>query len=632
MGFNFKFVDNFVNLLSGIGMPGRDKQTGATFTFSQYSTGELEAAYRSDWIARKIVNIPPQDSTREWREWHAEVDDVEQLEATEKALDIQRKLKNALALARLYGGSAIVMGVDQGDPSKELDVETVTKDQLKFIRVLPKHQLGVGPIINDVLSPYAGEPEYFSRMVGQSGDFTSGEFRIHPSRVIIFRGEALPSAGTIGSSDIWGDSVLQSMMDAIIDTTSVVRTIATMVNEAKIDVIKIPDLTAALSNEDSSKRLITRFTHANTYKSIINSILLDKDEEWQRIASDFTTLPEIMRMFFLNVSGAADIPVTRMLGQSPAGLSATGESDIRNYYDRIASDQANELTPLLSRLDEVLIRSALGSRDPSTYYEWRSLWQMTESEQAEIWKKKADIFKVDADVGLMDLEALRIGRQNQLIEDGVYPGLESALELQEMLGEESMESPEDQPDPAEPQLALPIAPGDPETSQIETPDSVTDSEPKTLYVHRDVQNIKDIKAWAKKNGFKSISKNLHVTVVYSKTPVDWMKMGNAWEATLEIHDGGPRQIDQFGVNGAVVLLFASNELKYRHGQMRNQGASSDYDDYQPHITITYKADGLDLGMVEPYRGRIVLGPEIFEEISSEKLEPGWKPDFDELPL
>ena len=43
----------------------------------------------------------------------------------------------------------------------------------------------------------------------------------------------------------------------------------------------------------------------------------------------------MVRTFLQVAAGAADIPVTRLLGQSPAGLSATGESDTRNYYDMI---------------------------------------------------------------------------------------------------------------------------------------------------------------------------------------------------------------------------------------------------------------------------------------------------------
>ena len=68
-------------------------------------------------------------------------------------------------------------------------------------------------------------------------------------------------------------------------------------------------------------------------------------------------------------ASAADIPVTRLLGQSPAGLSATGDSDTRNYHDMIAARQELDLRPQLERLDALLLRSAGVDRElvsPST--------------------------------------------------------------------------------------------------------------------------------------------------------------------------------------------------------------------------------------------------------------------------
>ena len=79
--------------------------------------------------------------------------------------------------------------------------------------------------------------------------------------------------------------------------------------------------------------------------------------------------------FLQSVSGAADIPGTRLLGQSPAGMNATGESDLRNYYDRLQA---------MFRMDEALIRSALGSRPADVYYDWAPLWGMSEKEKADV--------------------------------------------------------------------------------------------------------------------------------------------------------------------------------------------------------------------------------------------------------
>ena len=127
---------------------------------------------------------------------------------------------------------------------------------------------------------------------------------------------------------------------------------------------------------------------------------------------------------------------------SPAGLNATGESDLINYYDRIHSDQELRLTPALEKLDIALQRSALGKFDEDIFYEWRPLWQMTEEAKANMAKVKADQAAVDAATGLVPFEALVHGRCNQLVEDGTYPGLEAGLEEaiknQESLDEEML--------------------------------------------------------------------------------------------------------------------------------------------------------------------------------------------------
>lgn len=147
---------------------------------------------------------------------------------------------------------------------------------------------------------------------------------------------------------------------------------------------------------------------------------------------------------------------------------------------------------------------------------------------------------------------------------------------------------------------------------------VGDARPRTLYVSRPVTNAADIIAWAKAQGFETTltADDLHVTIAYSRRPVDWIAVGES-AARVEIQPGGPRLVEPLGDKGAVVLLFSSWELGWRHGQIREAGASWDWPEYQPHITLSYRAGGLDLETVEPYRGRIILGPERFEELDED---------------
>lgn len=131
---------------------------------------------------------------------------------------------------------------------------------------------------------------------------------------------------------------------------------------------------------------------------------------------------------------------------------------------------------------------------------------------------------------------------------------------------------------------------------------------KTLYINRPIMNAEDIIAWAKAQGFVATlpAEDMHVTVAFSKKPVDWNMVGLDKETFVSA--GGPRSVEALGDAGAIVLKFADESLRARWGAIRDMGASWDYDSYKPHITISYSG-GVDLANVIPYDGPIYLGAE-----------------------
>jgi phage gp29-like protein len=152
--------------------------------------------------------------------------------------------------------------------------------------------------------------------------------------------------------------------------------------------------------------------------------------------------------------------------------------------------------------------------------------------------------------------------------------------------------------------------------------------PRPLYVYRSLKNTKEVLAWAKGQGFTSTlpAADLHVTICYSKRPVDWFKMGSAWgteNGGLIIAPGGARVVATLGEN-ATVLMFSSADLEWRHENMVDAGASWDFPSYHPHVTISYDGAPADLAAVEPYTGKLVFGHEIFEP-----LDEDWKAGLSE---
>ena len=249
--------------------------------------------------------------------------------------------------------------------------------------------------------------------------------QLHPSRVIRFIGLPLPDPMLSGL--VWGDSVLQPVNDAVKMCGLVNGTLATLISELKIDIIKIPDMAEIVSTAEGTQKLQTRFATANAMKSVVNTVVLDASEEWQRVQANLTGMPEIITTYLQIASGAADIPASRFLGLPHRGLNTSGDVDFRNYYDKLAGEQTTVLKPAMCVLDEVIIRSALGSRPPEISYEWNSLWQLSDGDKATIALQKAQAYQIDVNAGQIPAVALANGRVNQLIEDGTYPGLAESI-------------------------------------------------------------------------------------------------------------------------------------------------------------------------------------------------------------
>jgi uncharacterized protein len=412
-------TDSLVNLVSSLG-GDKDKATQARFSYRDGLTRtEIDALYYRNWIGGKVVDIPADDSTREWRQWYAAKAAVAALEEEEKRLRLRQKVNLALKLAAKDGGAALLIG-DGGAPDAEFDPALVGRRGLTFVHVVSRWDLSVEGIVLDPRSPWYGQASMY-RMFLPDGT-TIG---IHPSRVIPFLG--VPRPDRLVLMDPWGDSVYERLHDSIRDATAGSQTAASMLQEAKVDVVQVPGLTQGVQNAEYRQAVLQRFGLAMTLKALNNSLLLDKEESWEQKTLTFQGLPEIIEKLLTICAGAADMPVTRLLGRAPAGMNATGKADLEAYYTMVRSRQEGRLRPALEALDEALIRSALGRTPRGVYYEWRTLWSQPATDLAEISHKRAMAVRELAQAAIFKPEALQSAVIGQLEEDGFLPDIGEAV-------------------------------------------------------------------------------------------------------------------------------------------------------------------------------------------------------------
>jgi phage-related protein (TIGR01555 family) len=372
--------------------------------------------------------------TREGRDWQADDDAIEKLEALERKLGLWHKIRAALTAARLFGGAAMILGLP-GEPSQLAGRPGI--DALKYVTVVSRYQITVGPLDTDLRSPYFGQPTYYEM------NSTSAGVKIHPSRVIAIIGQPVP-IGSIAWGDnqgFWGDPLLLSIEAACKNVDSSQQNIAALLSEAKVDTITMARLSDNLGTTDGENILATRIRVAQMFQSMFNTRLLDggngpdQADKWETRQLSFAGLPEVVRAFQVYVAGVADIPYSRLFGESPGGLNATGNSEQTDFNKMIRSKQNTELRPVLDRLDEYLIPSALGSRPSDIYWTFAPLEEVNPETAAKIEKSDAETVKIYADAGLVSTEVLSAMARGRLIESGYWPGVEKAYEEADEAGE-----------------------------------------------------------------------------------------------------------------------------------------------------------------------------------------------------
>jgi len=122
------------------------------------------------------------------------------------------------------------------------------------------------------------------------------------------------------------------------------------------------------------------------FQSVEGINVIDADDAYENLPPPgFSGLSDVLLQFGQQLAGALQVPLVRLFGQSPAGLSASGESDMRTYYDGIKHRQEEQLHPSVTRIYTALARS-LGL-DDDVSIAFNPLWQMTEEQKAEIASK-----------------------------------------------------------------------------------------------------------------------------------------------------------------------------------------------------------------------------------------------------
>ena len=422
-------MDGWVNLITGLGSLARDKLQSTFFERNRRMTDdELESLFEDD-IAAKIVEKLPEDALSKGFELEIKPDaedpnaeDVAQTKEMSAAimkayneLEATPRLVDAWVWGRLFGGGGLYLITDDpGMAEDELD-----PDQLKKIRsllVVDKRDLHPIFFENDPESPRFGEATMYQ--ITRTGTAAtqanvSVPLRVHWSRLIIFEGTRT-TLRRKAENDGWSRSVLQRVNTVLMQFNVSWQGVAHLLTDSAQGVFKMQGLIKMIAS-GGMEQINKRMQVVDMGRSVARAVVLDAEKEsFERQETTFVGQAQMMAQFTVRLSAAANMPATILMGQSPKGMDATGESDQEIWDDIVVVGQEHTLDPRLKRLLFLLMKSKDGPTKGAVPANWdvvyNALRQMTQKETAEIRKLVADKDKLEIDAGIVTAEEVTISR------------------------------------------------------------------------------------------------------------------------------------------------------------------------------------------------------------------------------
>lgn len=460
-------TDGFSNLLTKVGDRYRDKSKAVSFARDYVDEISAEEIWLGDDMAARVIELPPkvqlqhgfrvsiselepkdengkpyaekldlamekEPSESDESDPEEADDDVEEMglpdpdeqeenaeekEAEERTkaildeIEATSKFIEARQWSRAYGGSALLLGIDDGLPFEK----PVKEDRIKAVRwlvVLRPREIRPLKYHDDPKSGFYGKPKLYEVQRETSGRVAGKTFQVHHSRVIRFDGIKVSSRHT-ASNNGWGDSVLNRLFEPLADFQQSFKTIPTLISEFSQGVHKMKDLASLLmgDGEDVVKKRIETMDLA---RSVLRSLVIDAEDDFTRVQTPVSGLPDLLDRQAKRFAAAADMPVAMVLGDQPAGLNATGEASTRWWYDAQEADRELKVRPAINRLVRLILLSQEGPTkgvEPARWtIEFGNLWKPTAAEEADIRGKVANADKAYVDAGVLTPEEVAISR------------------------------------------------------------------------------------------------------------------------------------------------------------------------------------------------------------------------------
>lgn len=391
-------ADSYVNMMNRY---GTSKDSHEHYQYVQEPTvpdDTLAAMYEGNGLFAKIIDAPAEEALKHGFTL-SDVSDEKIEDFYQEALDEldwDETAMTAMKWARLFGGSIIVMLINDGRGLEEpLDWQNIKS--IDDLRVYDRSviQPDYSTMFNyDPQDPFRtrgsrlGMPEFY-HVTSRNGTFT-----VHESRCLVFTNGVLPENCSNSVYQMWGMPEYIRLKKALRDAEIAHSSAPRMLDRSVQPVYKMKELANLLATEEGENLVLKRLQVIDLARGLLSSLVIDSEgEDYDFKSFQFNGVAEVIDATCNLLSALTNIPQTILFGRSPAGMNSTGESDLENWYSFVERIRKRVIKGNLRYLLSVIFQAGVATGEidevPRIKVKFNPLWSLSELEQAQLEQTKA---------------------------------------------------------------------------------------------------------------------------------------------------------------------------------------------------------------------------------------------------
>lgn len=274
----------------------------------------LTYAYKTFGLLQTAIDQPIYDAFRGGVQISSATLSAEEIDQLEKKMEEEgdwEVIQDVLRWESLFGGGILIANTDQ-DPAKILSERRIIDGNLRFIASDRWECVSQ----NTNLDPRTTNFEYHGQVIDNS-------------RTRVLTGKNSPYYLRQRLQG-WGLSEFEASIPPLTQYLKSMNVVLELLDEAKIDILKIDGLSQTLAQADGSRKIKQRVDVAAANKNYKSMIAMDAKDAYEQKTLTFGGLSDIAKEIRIQLSAYLRRPVSKLWGVGSSGFSS-GEDDLENY-------------------------------------------------------------------------------------------------------------------------------------------------------------------------------------------------------------------------------------------------------------------------------------------------------------